>query len=261
MRENFEALASKEYKESSPQKDIISLYAEKMKSLEGVHWTHGLPDDHPAMVGRENLKGFYPHDKENREKLSYIYDPDFIRAEEYFATAGIYTDDKEKYERKGWTFSEPDELSGKFVMLRPRASTLDVKHVSGIEILEFPDTEYDFIFKVGDLAAGMQIVDASAVEITIDRTGQLINSEGKEVYGETVSVTKNSEVAKHSFFSDVRIVLLQLKEFGFKKIIVNPSDERRKRVYKRIGLHAFGDSEDAGLEGDIDEILLSRRVN
>ena len=84
------------------------------------------------------------------------------------------------------------------------------------------------------------------VEVHIER----IDTEGGEK-GDPKA--RNPQIAKSSLFSELRTLARQLKAMGYKTIFSCPSDPRRYRVYRRIGMKPIGD--EGELYADVDELI------
>lgn len=112
---------------------------------------------------------------------------------------------------------------------------VNMLNINDLEILIQP-LNLDMDSYGGDKSTIEMIGDFNeAVMVDIQRKG--FNPGGTYISGMMKEfVSRNPEIAKGSLFAELKQLLVILKGLGYKKIIASPSDERRKRIYQKMGM-------------------------
>jgi len=157
-----------------------------------------------------------------------------------------------KYIHLGWHHVGQTE-SGAYVLVAPIETELGFSRLAGVDVSL--DRQSRPVIKIDTLFATLIPVISfddyhlegekdEAVEIDIER----VLEDGTR--GDAKS--KNPQIARHTFFSEIHLLAEQLRAMGYHYVFASPSDERRSRVYRRMGMKPIGDNE---LYAPIEDLL------
>lgn len=173
----------------------------------------------------------------------FVYDPQKI------IVKYILEDDLiEKNIQNGW--NSVGKFIGRTILVAPPRFLLEYEKVEDVTLTV--DKIGRSIIKCGTLQLLMEIMATDPLDGS-DETSLYITIEREAAQKSDYKQERNPHLAENSIFSDLRKLILQLKDMGYKKIYAFPTDERREKTYKRMGMKNFNDSRD--LYCEIDTLL------
>lgn len=165
------------------------------------------------------------------------------------------------YEKIGWKKIGTMYDGYSKVLAAPCETELDFQRIPGVEIHQTAD---DVWFQISTLT--VDILPHITDDVVERDTTAEINIARSQVPGNKANLTKehfhttNPDIASTSLVSELKLMLQQLKSMGYTKISAVPSDERRNRVYQRMGMKpAQNDEESLVLIARIDDLLKPRQ--
>lgn len=171
----------------------------------------------------------------------------------------VSSDEATRYEHQGWTrIGRHDDHD---VIVTPRDIMLDFERIPGVELVSLGKglpvikigTLHVMLYNILSLDKyGLEGDEQRVVEIARSR----ITKEGKSA----MMMGKHPEVAEHGFLRETKLLWKQLVAMGYERVISLPTDERRERVYKKMGFVETGKR--AGktnyLVGDLQHMIAAR---
>ncbi len=141
---------------------------------------------------------------------------------------------------RGWKSIGTLADQTKQLVIRPHATELDFKRLPGLKFSHDYDYGAECTFMINTLKVTILPPEAlsqedfkivgnrdTCAEIIIER----VDDEGNT--GDMK--TRNPMLAKTSLSTDLKIMYQQLREMGYETITCHPTDERRARVYQKMG--------------------------
>lgn len=135
------------------------------------------------------------------------------------------------------------EMPEKVYYLRPRINQLNYSKVEGVNItvikngsgyyceqliiddLVFNVHIHSNLFKDDSDGFTIEVLDMNRATTNSDEEDTNINWSGR-----------NPQIAKNNLMSQIKKVMEQIKLLGFRYVITEPTDERRYRIYKKMGM-------------------------
>jgi hypothetical protein len=228
---------------NEPEFNLRELYALRHGQLQGIGWNYyhhsdDLPRNFSSITLEENTLGYDPTIMEYALTDNWGSSFNDVRS----ALRGI---ESQLAYWRGMGISLVDKIEVAY-FLRTRIAALGVTPDNGIEIgTSINDQEQMFdIIKVGSLLMEVNPIypldypEKEKYPDNIDLSKHAVINIRRQVddNDDLNYDGRNPKIARPNFISEIKKAVRQLKHIGFKTLSCYPTDQRRRRIYERMGL-------------------------